>query len=354
VRTLAIRLLQIALAAGLIGLLVRAGLLDLRELGRVGERWPWLLAAEGCFALLLLFATTRWHLLMRARGIQTRFRDTAAILLVGWLFNQTMPSSTGGDVAKAVAVALEHPERRSGAVMSIAMDRFIGLSTLLAFTLAAATLNADLVRSSVLLGTIVRLGVLALAGVLVATLLFYSKTLRGWLAAGLARLPMASRPRLADDSLLGRLAVRAAALIQSADEAVYAYRSHPGTILACIALSIGLHSMTVAVNLCLTWALLGTAFDWVALLALIPMAHAGLALGITPGAIGVAEAIYTQLFAIVGISQGALVCVLQRLIWYSWALVGAVIFSLRRSGPRARDAISPPRAIATSGAERLR
>jgi glycosyltransferase 2 family protein len=352
VRTLLIRLLQVAIAVGLIALLVRSGMLDLRQLGDVTERWPWLLAAEGCFALLLLCATARWHLLMRARGIQTRFRDTGAILLVGWLFNQTMPSSTGGDVAKAVAIALEHPERRSRAVMSIAMDRFIGLSTLLAYTLVAAAFNAELVRSSVLLTYIVRLVALALGAVLVATTLFYSRTLRAWLTALLARVGGAGAIRMRGDSVLARLFVRATALIGQAEEAVFAYRAHPGTIAACIALSIALHSLTIAVNLCLAWALLGSAFDWVALFALIPMAHAGLALGITPGAIGVAEAIYTKLFSIVGIPQGALVCVLQRLVWYSWALVGAIVLSVRRGQPRTAEALTP-RAIA-SGAERSR
>src|SRR5262245_18114640 len=90
----------------------------------------------------------RWHFLMRDRGIPTRFRDTASVFLLGWLFNQTMPSSTGGDVAKAVAIALEHPLHRGSAVLSIAIDRLIGLLALLSFALAAAAVNASLVRAN--------------------------------------------------------------------------------------------------------------------------------------------------------------------------------------------------------------
>ena len=134
---------------------------------------------------------------------------------------------------------------------------------------------------------------------------------------------------------------------------MYAYRSHPGTIAACLLLSVGLHSATIGVNLCLTWALLGRSFDWVALIALIPLAHAGMAVPLTPGAVGVAEFFYGQLFAMIGIGEGLLVSVLQRLIWYSWALVGAAIFMLRRTGRRTTYVLDAPVIAATGGSDPL-
>lgn len=347
-RRVAIRVLQLGLAVGLIAILVRSGLLDLRALAGIGERWPWLLVAEGIFVVFLGFATTRWYLLMRARGIATRFRDAAAILLIGWLFNQTMPSSTGGDVAKAVAIALEHPERRSGAVISIAVDRFIGLLALFAVALVAAALNASLVRSSLALsGSVASIAAL-LAALLTGTALFFSQRLRGFVArAGAARL---AGGRLTGTSLAARVSARVLELIRTIDQAVYAYRAHPGTIAACFLLSVGLHGTTIALNICLTWTLLGTSFDWVALIALVPLAHASMAIGLTPGSVGVAEGIYGLLFEYAGIAQGSAVCVLQRLIWYSWALVGVAIFVLRRGR---RAAPGEPRAPSTleTGAE---
>jgi glycosyltransferase 2 family protein len=349
-RRVALRVLQFGLAIGLIAVLVRSGLLDLRQLGSIGERWPWLLVAQGIFVLFLFFATTRWYLLMRARGIPTPYRDTAALLLIGWLFNQTMPSSTGGDVAKAVAIALEHPERRSGAVISIAVDRFIGLVALLAVALAGAALNASLIRSSLGLSSYVATIGAAFAAVLTGAALFFAPPLRALVArtasALIARLPTGS-------SLVARASLRVVDLIRTVDQAVYAYRSHPGTVAACFLLSVGLHATTICLNLCLTWTLLGTPFDWVALIALVPLAHTGMAIGLTPGAVGVAEGIYAWLFGFVGIAQGSTVCVLQRLIWYSWALVGAAVFVLRRRRPRAEAMPLAPTRIA-SGAERSR
>ena len=348
-RRIAIRVLQFGLALGLIAVLLRAGLLDLRQLGSIGERWPWLLVAQAIFMLFLLIATSRWYLLMRARGIATPFRDTGAILLIGWLFNQTMPSSTGGDVAKAVAIALEHPERRSGAVISIAVDRFIGLIALLAVALAAAALNAALVRSSVLLSGYVASIAALLAAVLSGSALFFSGRLRGWVARRSAALLDGRLPR--GDSLLARTLARGLELVRTIDQAVYAYRSHPGTLAACFLLSVALHATTISLNFCLTWALLGEPFDWVALLALVPLAHAGMAIGLTPGAVGVAESIYALLFGYAGIAQGSAICVLQRLVWYSWALVGAAVFVLRRSRNRpAGEPYAPEAIAATDGA----
>jgi uncharacterized protein (TIRG00374 family) len=332
-RRIGIRVLQFGLALGLIAVLVRAGLLDVRQLGRIGERWPWLLVAQAIFVVFLLFATSRWYLLMRARGIPTPFRDTGAILLIGWLFNQTMPSSTGGDVAKAVAIAMEHPERRSGAVVSIAVDRFIGLVALLVVALAAAALNASLVRSSLALSSYVASIAALLVAVLTGAGLFFSQRLRGFVARAASGLLAGRLPR--HGSLLARSATRVIELIRTVDQAVYAYRSHPGTVAACFLLSVGLHVATIGLNLCLTWTLLGTSFDWVALIALVPLAHAGMAVGLTPGAVGVAEGIYALLFEFAGIAQGSTICVLQRLIWYSWAMVGAAVFVLRRRRPQA-------------------
>lgn len=346
-RKVGIRVLQFGLALGLIAVLLRTGLLDLRNLGSIGERWPWLLVAQGIFVVFLLFATARWYLLMQARGIATPFRDTGAILLIGWLFNQTMPSSTGGDVAKAVAIALEHPERRSGAVISIAVDRFIGLVALLAVALAAAALNASLVRSSLLLSSYVATIGVGFVTVLTGSALFFSPPLRALVARVASRAVGRRLPT--GNSLVARVAVRAVDLIRTVDEAVYAYRSHPGTVVACFLLSVGLHIATICLNICLTWTLLGTEFNWVALIALVPLAHAGMAIGLTPGAIGVAESIYLLMFKFAGITQGADVCILQRLIWCSWALVGAVVFVLRRrrTQPVVEPLVEP--AIASGG-----
>ena len=66
-----------------------------------------------------------------------------------------------------------------------------------------------------------------------------------------------------------------------------------------------------------------------------------------PGALGTAEAIYAYLFGLVGISQGSLICVLQRLTFLVWAIVGAVLF-IRGRRHRVFDATGPAEAEPTA------
>ena len=60
---------------------------------------------------------------------------------------------------------------------------------------------------------------------------------------------------------------------------------------------------------------------------LIPIAHLAMALPINPpGAIGTAEAMYSYLFGLIGVPNGALLSILQRATFIIWAIPGAIIY----------------------------
>ena len=369
--------IELCKAGGVVGLfayLIQSGLLRFEDLERVGDRWPWLVVAQIPFAVLLLAAALRWHLLLRAQAIALPFRDTYAIMLIGWFFNQTMPSSTGGDVAKAAAIGLEQPQNRTVAIMSIFVDRFVGLLTLLVFALALCAFGRDRIAESALLSSIC-FGIAGLlAAAVCATALFYSARFRAGIAPLLRRLGLhadaddgarpgrapATRPHAgtsasaqrgsgpggptpdegdpAPDAVpaRARLARRLARALVRIDAAVYAYRNHPRTLALCFAASLGLHAMTLALNLILTWIVLGESFDVAAVIVIVPMAHIGMAVPLTPGSIAIGEGIYGALFSTIGIAQGSTIGLLQRLVWWSWAAVGATVFLARRKTGRSQ------------------
>lgn len=316
------RLLKLGVSAGLVYWLLASGRLELGDLGRVSERWHWLAAAQVSFAGLLLAAAVRWRLLLRAQGIDYRARDIGALTLVGWFFNQMIVGTTGGDVVKAYAVAAEHPEQRSAGVMSIVADRAMGLVVLLVVILAAVSLNWDLVRSRADLSSFAVIIAICLSAAVIGLSLFYSQRVR----SNVAVLWVFDRLPFRD-------------LLRTLSEAVYIYRFHPREVLLAAGISAILHSMTIITNLFLAAALLGDSFDWMAFLVLVPMAHAAMAVPINPpGAIGTAEAIYAHLFSLVGISQGGVLCILQRLTFYAWAIPGALLYVLRKN---TRTALPP-------------
>lgn len=369
-RTRILFLAKCAVAAGLLYLLLAAGLIDLEKLARVRERWGFLALAHLCFACGITAAGVRWYALLRAQSIPASPREVASLVLIGWCFNQTMPSNTGGDVARGVAIAVDHPAHRHAAIVSIAADRAIGLVTLLAVALCGAALNQGYVRAHPALGVAV-VGIAALLGAALAAIgLFYSRRTRALARRAIARLraverrsedrasdvhergadreDAASRRRAAQHAeahaprekrwiahAIARALHSLRALAVQMDEAAYVYRSRPRAVALAIVASTVMHLMTIALNLSLTWALLGEPFAWSAMLFVIPLAHALMAVGFTPGGLGVTEGIYASLLPLVGISQGAAIAILQRLIWLMWAAAGAAVFAVRRAKLRA-------------------
>ena len=49
---------------------------------------------------------------------------------IGLFFNIVVPGLTGGDLVKAVLAARDHPERKAAAMISVLVDRLIGVLVL--------------------------------------------------------------------------------------------------------------------------------------------------------------------------------------------------------------------------------
>lgn len=296
---------KLALAAGLIYWLIRSGGLsvDADDRAAFAGNWPWLLAAQAPYAVVLLLAAIRWRLLLAVQGVYRSFGEIYSLVLMGVFFNQVLFGSTGGDVMKAYYVARESPERRAAAALTVFIDRAIGLFVLMALACAATFLNLPLLRED---PRLMELSV------------FIWVAVGGGLAfAGLFYLWRRNSPPGKGGGIIRKLA-----------EILSLYRSHPGVVLKAVAISVLLHSLVVITNLLLLRVLLPG--EWPSLPILffvIPLAQIVMAIPITPGAIGTAEAAYGWLFAAVGIpARGALVSLLQRLTYCFWALPGLLIY----------------------------
>jgi len=305
---------KFVLAAAVIYWLLRSGALDFGQLAGLRERWPWFVLANVPYGLAQLVAAARWRLLLRAGSLEYPFRTVMDLTLIGLFFNQMIFGSTGGDVVRGYAVAIEQPGKRSEAVMSVLVDRVLGLLVLFFMTLVAAGLRAGLLIEHPNLGVLVGIVAAVLVGTILVTWAFTSP----WVV----RHPMVAR-------LLSRLPRRD--LIERLGDALMTYGRRPRDLWLASLQSLLLHTGIIAMNLCLVMALVEGPFDWVAILLLVPLAHVAMTIPINPpGAIGTAEAIYAYLFSLIGITQGGLVCILQRLILYIWALPGGLIWLMRR------------------------
>lgn len=91
---------------------------------------------------LVAFAGTavsalKWQRLAAALGLRERFGRMTVLYLVGYFFNNLLPSSVGGDVVRSYELGRRHG-RLADATASVFMERFTGFTVLLVWALAAA------------------------------------------------------------------------------------------------------------------------------------------------------------------------------------------------------------------------
>ena len=77
----------------------------------------------------------RWQILLRAQGLELRLVQTIRILAASVFFANFLPGAAGGDLIRGVYLYKAAPGRRAAAMLSILIDRLIGL---VAFVLLGA------------------------------------------------------------------------------------------------------------------------------------------------------------------------------------------------------------------------
>jgi uncharacterized protein (TIRG00374 family) len=91
----------------------------------------WLLAGVLCYGVVEALGGLRWNLLLRVQGFRLSWRRATSIFLIGLFLMTFTPGLIGGDAARVLYVIQEAPERKADAVLAVAMDRLIGLISLI-------------------------------------------------------------------------------------------------------------------------------------------------------------------------------------------------------------------------------
>jgi uncharacterized protein (TIRG00374 family) len=181
---------KLAIAAGVIGLLIYYNRIDFKVLASLRHTWPWLLAAFLLSLPPFLIVSFRFKIILASQGIDVPFRQALRWTMVGSFFDLGMPSSNGGDVVKAGYV-VEHVGAglRTRAVMAVAFDRIIGLLGLFLLASLACLLGwemlSDLPARHVVAGLSLAAGIGPLIAfpILGARRLYHHPALNRWLSA---------------------------------------------------------------------------------------------------------------------------------------------------------------------------
>lgn len=280
--------------------------------------------AFACFTLGQLIVSTRWWRLLCAVGCATTWLNALRLTGLGLFFNIVVPGLTGGDLVKAVLAAREHPERKAEALVSVAVDRVLGLLSMAMLAAAVILLSGEVfaaIRTPVL--CFVAAGI---AGVTLAL----SRSLRRLVRfdALIARLPFGAKLKLVD-------------------EAVLLYSRHPFELASAFLLSFVNHFSSILGILVLGRAFGDTVLPWERYLAITPVATIVSALPVAPGGWGVGEAAYAYLFQLLGASAAiGLACsVTFRLVQTVLGLCGGLFLVL----PGARVNLSEMKRLGETG-----
>lgn len=305
-----------SLAAGLLWALWHTGRIEPGRLRVVLDRPGWLVLGQLCFLAQLAVTFIRWRWLLLAFRVPTTFSDVMRLSWIGLLFSQVIPGATGGDVVKGFYVARESPNRRAAAVLSVILDRVIGLAGLMVLGILALACNVRrTLEDPTLLRIAVVIGSLFALVLLVGGLLSWESFWRG--------SPTATRLARSLDRLPGRRAVT------SLMTALWELGGKRRVLAATTAISVCAHTLGVLMNLCLAQALFGPSAPSAGeLFLLVPVGQLVAAIPLTPAGVGVGEAAYSLLFESVGQASGGDLMLLVRVSWVFWALFG-IYFYLR-------------------------
>ncbi|MBI5364447.1 MAG: flippase-like domain-containing protein [Planctomycetes bacterium] len=286
-----------------------------------------LVLAMAMFFCAAVTSITRWWRLLAVAGCPTTWWNAFRLTFLGFFFNLVVPGLTGGDVIKAVLVVREHAKRRADALMSVIVDRGLGLLVLVALAVFAVWISGERFHELKLWVTLF-FGA-ALLGLFLVLHPFPRRVLR--IERLIARLPQRER-------------------IQSLDRALRLYGEHPFEMFVATLLSVGNHACIAGGVYALGQAFGETQLTVLEYVAVVALANVISSLPLAPGGWGLGEATFGTLFHVLGASTtlGIAVSLTYRLLVTAMNLSGGIFLllpggrNLRAEGEElaARDEVS--------------
>lgn len=268
-------------------------------------------------AIPFFFTTYRWRKLLAGLGIAMSFGRAFVLNMVGAFYNTFMPGSTGGDFLKAYYAAKQAPDHKTAAVMSVVVDRVLGLialiilgGTMAGYQWLSSTDHHDPVARAC---RRVALGAVAvLLCCVVGLVLLYTPAVRRLLTR--------------NDRFVNS---RAYQTLRKVMHVLHAYRSQPWLIIWAVLFSMPVH-LTTVVSALLAGQAFGLPISAGYYFIVVPVVVLAGAIPVSPQGVGVMEAFAYYFTRQQGatLNQALALTLSIRLVAVFWNLVGG-LFVLR-------------------------
>ncbi|MHC5063889.1 MAG: lysylphosphatidylglycerol synthase transmembrane domain-containing protein [Planctomycetota bacterium] len=232
------------------------------------------LLATLCYLISVSVAAARWWWLLRVNELRVSLVEAVRLTWLGIFFNNVVPGQTGGDLIKALYIMKHCPDGRVPALMSVIVDRILGLAALALLGAGAVLFNFEEFRViAVAIWSV--LGVVLLIGVVA-----FSRRVRSMI-------------RL--DVMIAKLPGKLSGILYRMDQAVFFYRGHKLGISGWLAVSVLNHVISVIIVVLLGEAI-GVGMPVATYFVLVPVITIASAVPIAPNGWGVGEALFGMLF----------------------------------------------------------
>ncbi len=288
-----VNLMKFSIVAVLLIILISSGKLSLNQFMTVLSRPDAIVASIGVWIFgPVILGTTRWWLLMRGAGLSCQFLRAIKLQMIGFFFNTAMPGAVGGDIIKAIYIVRDQngATGKTPAMLSVVLDRIVGLIGLFAMGVVAALLSLPQLIANPVTADLLR----GLVVVVVCSMIFL----------GVVFIPYKNDK----DPILKILSAKwpLFGVLSGIYVALRNYRDKPGIIFSAIGLSIIVQMIFLWFMGFIGRIMYGEAQFNAALIApIFPFGILVTAIPLAPGGLGVGHAAFETLFSMVGLPGGA-------------------------------------------------
>ncbi len=276
-------------------------------------------------------AAVRWCTLMRAQGMPLGYWRALELTYLGLFCNNFMPGLTGGDVAKAYYASKLTSTLKTNAVVTVFLDRLVGIvvlamlagaAVLVALVFARSENSADFLIAARIILIFVLCSLAGIAG-------FFSRRTRRLLRKIVKAVP--GHDRLRENLLVQKLL----AFGKRIDAAVFLYRHKKRALMWAALLSVAAHSSAVSGILFFGRALGVAEVTLMNSFVVVPVAFIVSSIPIAPAGWGIGEMAFKTFFATVGVGAAAAVTisVVFRLTQALWTLPGGLFLMVQKERP---------------------
>jgi glycosyltransferase 2 family protein len=291
--------------------------------------WQEIKAADTVYLVLYLFlgfvgvfiSSVKWLALAKPHGVSSSLPLLLLLYMVGYFFNNFLPTSVGGDVVRAYELG-RISGKKPEAMASVFMERFSGYATLVVFALIATAFDRKL-QTDIRLAAPVALATIGAVGLAWAVLS------PSWLQLFQKRFPAKIVQKLVGETHMFQ-------------EAIYMYKHHPIALLFAGGYSILFYLVSILTVYagCLTF---NAEVSFASLVAVVPVILILFMIPLSLGGIGVQEWAYYFVLQIVGVpaTVGLSLGLLFRARSLAFGVIGGAIYPFVNREPRVTRGDAP-------------